>query len=162
MAGVYKIEGLDDCIRCMDHAPQNVLKMTQKAMKEAGRHTARVIRGKTPGRWRRLVGSKVTKGQISGDIYALVGYFNKAQKKGSNAEIPDWFKAYWKNYGTLTRRDQSHHFVNGIKAKVRGRRNNLGQPANNFFEQAIQGWAGEFLGTFQQSMKQQEDTLYDR
>ena len=44
MAKVFKIEGLDDCIKCMDEAPQNVMKMTKTAMKEAGRATARVIR----------------------------------------------------------------------------------------------------------------------
>ena len=162
MAKVFKIEGLDDCIRCMDAAPGNVMKMTRNAMKEGGKSTARMIRQRTPARWRRLVGYKVTKGQLSGDTYALVGYFNKGKAKGSNAEIPDWFKAYWKNYGTLARRDASHHFVSPVKAHVRGRRNNIGQPANLFFEQAIGGWDQKFLGAFQDSMKKQESTLYDR
>jgi hypothetical protein len=162
MAKVFKIEGLDDCIRCMDQAPQNVLKMTKAAMKEAGRATARVIRSRTPGRFRRLVGSKVTKGQVSGATYALVGYFSKGQKKSSDHEVSDWFKAYWKNYGTLARRDASHHFAYSVKPKVRGRRNNVGQPAELFFEQAIEGWDSRFLNTFRNSMKNQEDKLYDR
>lgn len=162
MAKVYKIEGLDDCIKCMDQAPENVMKMTKAAMKEAGRQTARLIRSATPARWKRLVGSKVTKGQLTGDTYALVGYFNKGKKKGSNAGIPDWFKAYWKNYGTLTKRDQSHRFEYGVKAHSNGRRNNVGQPAENFFEAAIGGWDSKFFDEFQKSMVKQENKLYDR
>jgi hypothetical protein len=162
MAKVFKIDGLDDCIKCMDQAPANVLNMTKTAMKDAGKATARIIRSGTPGRFRPLVGYKVTKGQISGNMYALVGYFNKGKKKTSQSEISDWFKAYWKNYGTLARRDASHHFANGVKPANRRRRNNLGQPAVNFFEGAIQGWDTKFLETFRSSMASQEDKLYDR
>ncbi len=163
MAKVFKIEGLDDCIKCIDRAPQNVLKMTKKAMREAGKQTARVIRQRTPGQFRRLVGYKVTKGQISGNTYALVGYFNKGKKKNSNDEIPDWFKAYWKNYGTLARRDASHHFVTPVKrGRVPGRRNRIGQHAEHFFEAAIDGWDTQFLKAFQESMKAQENTIYEK
>lgn len=162
MAKVYKIEGLDDCIKCMDAAPANVMKMARTAMKDASKVTARDIRSRTPGRWRRLVAYKVTKGQFSGDTYALVGYFNKGAKKNSNTEIPDWFKAYWKNYGTLARRDRNHHFVNPVKRGTKRRRNNVGQRAENFFENAIGGWDTRFLNAFRESMKQQENKLYDR
>lgn len=161
MAKVYKIEGLDDCIRAMDRAPENVVKITRISMREASKQTARMIRQRTPGRFRRLVGYKVTKGQLTGDTYALVGYFNKGKKKSSDREIPDWFKAYWKNYGTLSRRDASHQFVYGVKPHAK-RRNNVGQPAENFFEQAIDGWDNKFLSAFRDKMKQQEDKLYDR
>ncbi len=160
MARVYKIEGLDDCIKCLDRAPANVVKMTRTAMREAGKQTARLIRQRTPGRFRRLVGYKVSKGQLSGNTYALVGYFNKSGKKASNRDIPDWFKAYWKNYGTLARRDASHHFVTPVKkGRVPGRRNQMGQPAVNFFEAAIGGWENQFLNAFQNSMKAQENKL---
>ncbi len=162
MAKVFKIEGLDDCIKCMDSAPANVVKMTRTAMKAAGKSTAALIRQRTPGPFRKLVGYRVTKGQLSGNTYALVGYFNKGAKKNSNSEISVWFKAYWKNYGTLARRDASHNFVTPVKARVRTRRNNVGQPAELFFESAIPGWDRRFLDTFQESMKKQEQTLYDR
>lgn len=162
MARVFKIEGLDDCIRCMEHAPENVMKMTRSAMKDAGRTTAKFIRGRTPSRFRRLVGYKVAKGQLSGNTYALVGYFSKGKKKNSNSEIPDWFKAYWKNYGTLAKRDRSHNFSYPVKNNVMRRRNNIGQPAENFFETAISGWERQFLDEFRNSMKKQENKLYDR
>ena len=55
------IEGLDDCIKCLDRAPDNLLKMSRKAMREAAKPTARVIRQQTPKRFRKLVRYKVVK-----------------------------------------------------------------------------------------------------
>lgn len=162
MAKVFKIQGLDDCLKCMDTAPRNVLKITRNALRDAGRTTARQIRIKTPGRWRRLVSSKVVKGMATTNLYALVGYFNRGQKKSVDSQASDWFKAYWANYGTLTRRDPSHHFANAVKPRVRGRRNNVGQAAENFFEHAIEGWDRTFFDSFSASMKRQESTLYER
>lgn len=162
MAKIGTIEGLNDCLKCLDAAPENVVKMTKNAMREGGKAASRVIRAKTPARWRRLVGYKVTKGQLSGNTYALVGYFNKGKSKGTAGAIDDWFKAYWKNYGTLARRDASHHFSNPVKRNVRGRRNNVGQPATLFFEQSLGGCYERFLSAFRDSMSKQEQTLYDR
>ena len=158
----YKIEGMDDCLRCLDAAPGNVVKMAKTAMREGGKQTARLIRQRTPARWRKLAGYKISKGQLSGDSYALVGYFNKGGKKEERGQIPDWFKAYWQNYGTLTKRDPSHHFENAVKGKVRGRRNSVGQAAQNFFEGAIGGWEDKFMEAFEKKMAEQEDKLYDR
>lgn len=162
MAKIGTIEGLDDCLKCLDTAPENVVKMTKNAMREGGKAASRVIMAKTPARWRRLVGYKVSKGQLSGNTYALVGYFNKGKSKGTAGAIDDWFKAYWKNYGTLARRDASHHFSYPVKRHVRGRRNNVGQPANLFFEQSLGGCYERFLSAFRDSMSKQEQTLYDR
>ncbi len=162
MAEVAYIEGLDDCLRCLDQAPENVVKMTKQALREAGKKTSRQIRQKTPQRFRRLVKYKVFKGRTSRDMNMLVGLFNKGQSKNGNSEIPDWFKAYWMNYGTLMRRDPGHHFEQSVKRNVRNRRNNVGQPAEKFFESAKAGWEGTFMESFRQSMKDQEDKLYDR
>ena len=162
MAEVAYIEGLDDCLRCLNQSPENVLKMTKQALREAGKKTARQIRQKTPQRFRRLVKYKVFKGQVSQDLSALVGLFNKQQKANGSSGVQDWFKAYWKNYGTLARRDPDHHFEQAVKRNVRNRRNNVGQPAEKFFEAASAGWEGPFMDTFSQSMKDQEDKLYDR
>lgn len=161
MATVTHIEGLDDCLRFCDKLSENALKMTATAMREASKKTARQIRQKTPQRFRRLVKYKVFKGQVTGNTNALIGLFNKRQKKNASKEIPDWFKAYWKNYGTLKHRDPSHKFDEPIKKNAR-RRNNEGQPAENFFEGAVAGWEGPFIEAFNRSMKEQENKLYDR
>ena len=162
MAQLVHIEGLDDCLRCMDAAPANAVKMTATALREASKKSARQIRQKTPQRFRRLVKYKVFKGQVTNDQNALVGLFNKKQAKNGSSEVPDWFKAYWKNYGTLLRRDPEHTFEKAIKKRVPRRRNNVGQPHENFFEAAIAGWDGPFMEAFEQSMADQQEKLYDR
>ena len=151
MAQLIHIDGLDDCLRCMDAAPANALKMTSTALREASKKSARTIRQKTPQRFRRLVKYKVFKGQITNNQNALVGLFNKKQTTNGSSEVADWFKAYWKNYGTLTKRDQQHTFDTPVKRRVPRRRNNVGQPHENFFEAAIAGWEGPFM-----------EKLYDR
>ena len=100
------------------------------------------------------------KGSVSGDWSALVGAFNKA-KSGTN-EPDDWFKAYWKNYGTLTHRDKSHKFDYPVKHLNRKRRNEVGQPHENFYDGAIGPAQDAFLRSFQDSVKAQEDKLKER
>lgn len=162
MAQVVHIEGLDDCFRCLDAAPGNAVKMTQTALREASRKAARTIRQKIPQRFRRLVKYKVFKGQVTQNTNALVGLFNKKQTKNGSNEVPDWYKAYWRNYGTLTKRDQQHTFDTPVKRHVARRRNDIGQAAEKFFEAAIAGWDGPFMEAFEQSMAEQQEKLYDR
>lgn len=162
MPSAIRIEGLDDCLRCLDKAPENVVKMVNTALRTASRKTARGIRAKMPFTFGRLVRYKVFKGQITGDTNALVGLFNKGKRNGDDSSyIPDWFKAYWMNYGTLKHRDQDHHFLYPIRGN-RKRRNNEGQLPQKFFEAAVAGWEGPFFENFAQSMKEQENKLYDR
>ena len=158
------IEGLDDCVKCLDRAPENLLKMSRKAMREAAKPVARVIRQQTPKRYRKLVRYKVVK-MYSGNTNVLIGLFNGHQREGhQNTKTPvdDWFKAYWANYGTLTHRDSSHQFEYPVKKKTRYRRNDVGQPAQLFFEAAISSYEDTFIEAFQASLKDQEETLYDR
>lgn len=162
MAQVIRIEGLDDCIRCLDKAPENALKMTQTALREASKKTARTIRQRVPQRFRRLVKYKVFRGQVTHNTNALVGLFNKKQTKNGSGQVEDWFKGYWKNYGTLTRRDPRHDFDSPVKRHTARRRNDVGQPAENFFEAATSGWEGPFMEAFEQSMTEQQEKLYDR
>ena len=158
MPSVY-IEGLDDCLRCLEKAPQNVLDIAKSAMRDASKATAKQLRQKTPKRWRRLIRYKVFTGQVSRDLNALVGAFNPKHKQTG---VSDWFKAYWKNYGTLKHRDPQHHFQSPVKRGTARRRNNEGQFPENFWEQVIPGWEKVFFQEFQESMKRQQAKLYDR
>lgn len=36
------------------------------------------------------------------------------------AEMPAWYKAYWRNFGTLSRRDPGHEFVKGRRTTSSG------------------------------------------
>ena len=100
------------------------------------------------------------------DFYqALVGAFNRV--KSGTDEPDDWFKAYWKNYGTLTHRDPGHKFDYPIKpdnwAAAKRRRNRVGQKHENFYDGAVNGPAqNAFLRAFQDYIKQQEDKLKER
>ena len=160
MATQTYITGLDDALKCFDKAPENLLKVVRQAMKDGGRQAAKVIRQAMPRRFKRLVSSKVVKGAVSGDYSALIGAFNRA--KSGNNEPDDWFKAYWKNYGTLTRRDRSHTFDYPIKHLNHKRRNEVGQHAEKFYDGAVAPAQDAFVRTFQDSVKNQEDKLKQR
>ena len=154
------ITGLDDCLKCFDRAPSNLLKVVKQALRDGGKQAAKEIRKAMPRRFKRLVACKVVKGTLSGDWSALVGAFNKV--KSGTDEPDDWFKAYWKNYGTLTHRDRSHKFDYPIKKLNHKRRNEIGQQHENFYDGAIGPAQDAFLRAFQDSVKAQEDKLKER
>lgn len=154
------ITGLDDALKCFDRAPDNLLKVVRQAMKDGGKQAAKEIRKVMPRRFKRLVSNKVVKGALSGDYQALVGAFNRV--KSGTDEPDDWFKAYWKNYGTLTHRDQGHKFDYPIKKLGRKRRNEVGQKAEKFYDRAVQPAEDAFLRAFEDSVKRQEDKLKER
>ena len=49
-----KIEGLDDCLRCMDAAPGNVKKITKTALRDAAKVTRKQIKMAVPKRFLRM------------------------------------------------------------------------------------------------------------
>lgn len=160
MATQTYITGLDDCLKCFDQAPKNLLKVVKTAMKDGGKQAAKEFRKVMPRRFKRLITNKVVKGSVSGDYSALIGAFNRV--KSGTEEPDDWFKAYWKNYGTLTHRDKSHKFDYPIKHLNRKRRNEVGQQHENFYDGAIGPAQDAFLRAFQDSVKRQEDKLKER
>ena len=154
------ITGLDDALKCFDRAPSNLLKVVKQALRDGGKQAAKEIRKAMPRRFKRLVACKVVKGSVSGDWSALVGAFNKAK---SGTDLPDdWFNAYLKNYGTLPHRYKSHNFDYPVKHLNRKRRNEVGQPHENFYDGAIGPAQDAFLRSFQDSVKAQEDKLKER
>ena len=164
MATQTYITGLDDCLKCFDQAPKNLLKVVKKALKDGGKQAAKELRKAMPRRFKRLVSNKVVKGAESGDYSALIGAFNRV--KSGTDEPDDWFKAYWKNYGTLTKRDPHHKFDYPIKpdtwAAAKRRRNRVGQRHENFYDGAVAPAQQAFIRAFQDSLKAQEDKLKER
>lgn len=163
------ISGLDDCIRLFDHAPENVMQVSRAALRDASRKTSRIVRGRIPKRWQQLVRHKVSK-TYKGNLNAVFGLFNSHVAQGhqnpQGSPVPDWFKAYWLNYGTLSRRDPNHQFQQPVKhrktAAAGRRRNREGIEPRKFFEAAVAGWEGPFVEAFQASLKSQERKLYER
>ena len=160
MAQSVHIDGLEDALRCFELAPKNMIKVVKAAMREGGKEAAKEIRKAMPRRFKRLVTHKVKKNRVTGNWDATVGAFNKV--KGSGKERDDWFKAYWKNYGTLSRRDPGHKFDNPIKNLHKKRRNEVGQQAENFYDEAILPAKEAFFRAFSESVKAQEDKLKER
>ena len=134
MATSIRIEGLSDALKSLDKLPANAAKLTEKAMVEAARPVVKKIRAGMPKEFRRLIKSKLVRGEkrVSGNSAVIIGAFKG--KKLSDKEVPQWFKAYWQNYGTLQHRDPGHEFVYPVKKGNRRRRNNTGQPHRNFFD----------------------------
>ena len=154
------ITGLDDALKCFDQAPKNLRNVVKTAMRAGARQAKKEIRNVMPRRFKRLVSYRVKKGLVSKDLNAEVGVFNKV--KGVGKERDDWYKAYWKNYGTLARRDSSHQFNEPIKKLGRKRRNEVGQLHENFYDKAIEPAKSAYLRAFQDSVKAQEDKLKER
>lgn len=161
------VEGIDDCMRMFDRMPDNMLKLEKKAMRKASQAVTKALRKGIPKRFKRLIKYKMHEDR-SRNTYVLIGLYNRKEISGRQPEsgdaVFDWFKAYWANYGTLSRRDPSHNFATKVKAKTPGnkRRQSVGQPAQNFFERAIEGWQDVYLDTLEKEMKKEENILYDR
>lgn len=162
-----RIEGLDDCLSLFDRFPENMLKIEHESMKIAAKAAAAHMRRKIPKRFRRLTKYKVyAKGRTGS--YALVGLYNRHEVSGKQSESGDpafdWFKAYWANYGTLSRRDPSHEFKFKIKPKSSGnrRRQSVGQPPQKFFEAAAEGWKDVYMEAFEREFDRRKDELYNR
>lgn len=163
MAIRARIDGVAEMARVLDSAPAGMAKVVKTAMRSGANAVTRQIRNGVPSEWSELAKAKVGATR-RGSIYAAAGLRNK--KSTSKGEVPKWFKAYWKNYGTLTRRDPSHRFDNPIKpdrySTAKRRRNSVGQRAHNFFEEAINGWEDTFTAAFEKSMKNQEKKIFGR
>ena len=169
MSNGITISGLEDCLKLFDQAPENLVKVSREALRDASKATTRMIRTKMPKRFRRLVRYKVIKNSTKGTIHALLGLFNGHQRQGHQnkaGDVDDWFKAYWLNYGTLSNRDPNHQFREPVKhrktAAAQRRRNSQGLRHRNFFEASIAGWQGVFTDAFSKSLKDHEDKLYKR
>lgn len=157
-----KVEGLDEYLRMFD--ADRILKDEKASMRKAAAAVSKNLRKGLPKRFKRLVKYKLHEDR-DGNSYVLIGMYNRKEVSGTQPNngdpVFDWFKAYWANYGTLSRRDPNHQFKTKIKAKTKGnpRRQSVGQPAQNFFERALAGWQDVYLKTLDQEMKNNEKKL---
>ena len=128
------VEGVDRVTRMFEAFPAEMQKETKRLMRAAVKPWLAKMRSATPfAEWKRL--SNINVKSKKGNTSLLVGFF------GPKDVHFDWMKGYWYNYGTLTRRDPNHRFDNPVKRSVKNRRNELGQPARHFFDDASEGAA---------------------
>ena len=146
---------VDDVLESFDVARRDRNKVKKQAMGDAAKKTATFVKGRTPARWKSL-----TKGTswISGE--GTVGAsFGMTRKKGE-----DWFKAYWLNYGTYSKRDPEHKFRYARKRRTASWGNG-GKPNTtyyHFFENAIPGWERKFSAEFTKALQKRIDKLFKR
>ena len=154
-----RIEGVSDVLRMFDEAPEELTKAVKKALRKACSGEVRNLKRSVPTFSKQLVKSSV-KSLRSGDVSAVFGMFLDSKWQDTSGRVgPEWFHAYWKNYGTLQGRDPSHHFDSSVKhastTAAKRRKNNVGQMYENFYEQAIVGFEERTFSAFKQSMKEQ-------
>lgn len=161
MSVTLEVKGIKDCYRKLDDMPEAALKLIKKSMQEASKPVTRNMRNAIDiPHWRKLVKSKVAVGRTAWEgTQAAVGMFNNGKVTNSvkKADRPDWFKAYWANYGTLSRRDPQHPFKTPIKSKKRHQ--DVGQPKQNFFERGSEGQEQIFVKHFEDYFTSHQDEL---
>ena len=55
MSASMTIEGMADCLRWTEKAPEDMVKLAKKAMREGGKAVTRSMRPKIDARWRKLI-----------------------------------------------------------------------------------------------------------
>lgn len=160
---------MSDCLRWMDAAPKDMIKLAKKAMRSGAKDAVKYAKPRMEPRWRRLLRYAVMGGSHEDDLACMIGLFNGHEISGHQSgkrKIPDWQKAYWLNYGTLLGRDPDHHFKNRIKPTrykaSQRRRNRFGIPYENFFEDAMHGYDTPFFNAFAKKISDNIDECYDR
>ena len=152
-----KVWGMKEALAGIDGSGDRLEKILKKAMTEGGKAAARAMKGKTPKRWVKLVRYKVGKALTEGST-VRIGYYGTRGAKTRTREIPDFFKAYWKNHGTLSRRDPEHKFDYPVKPNV-VRRNDVGQYPEKFFEEAIRGIEEVFVDKVEEVLNANKDNI---
>lgn len=144
-----RIEGLDDVMRMYNDAPDVMIKDARDASRQAAKGVAKELRALMPQKYRKLVSSSV-QNMSDGTLSTWIGLYRRREP-----EL--WYKAYWMNYGTLSKRDPSHQFTRPVRPNHR-RRNNVGQPPRNFYDGPASMVGDRFLEAFRRELS---DKGYD-
>lgn len=90
--------------------PNKINAVTKKALRAAVKGPVKDIKAGLKGSLKKKVKAKFIKdGGKQTILFGVLG------KKGEGDRDLDWFKIYWKNYGTLTKRYSGHKFENPRK-----------------------------------------------
>ena len=132
-----KVVGVDDTIREIEGIDKRMKSVIRKSMRQAAKPWMAKAEVSLPvPSWSATLKSRIHLWTYKGRIYMWAG-FPKAGRN-VNGEVPDFYKAYWMNYGTLRGRDPMHRFTRNIRSNTK-RKNNKGQEYTRFFERAMMG-----------------------
>lgn len=158
------IQGYDEVLKSFELAPENVVKVTRKALREASAACRKTMKSRLPRTWAKMCRYSVKRARDK--AHGATGYNAQIRLTGKGSEDPkfQWYKAYWNNYGTLEGRDASHNFSTPVRSAEsvvsKRRRGQSGIKHKNFFESSIVGWETQFFGTFEQSILKQKEQLF--
>lgn len=127
-------------------------KPVQAAFRKAARPFVQALKASAPratGETAKGIGIKNGKGPS-----ITVGF------RTGSGYMPAWFKAYWKNYGTLANRSTSHTFKNKRKPKTAGRRGGI--IPTHFVEKSWDATKGQIEQTIQTELKTQTEKFLQK
>lgn len=163
-----KIEGTYELTQFLRRYPMECNKIIKRALTSSMRPvTAAIRRGVPEGRerWKKLVKAKAAQSRTTGRLYVTAGFRDNfkrevekvAKKTGRTYGIREWTKAYFMNYGTLTRRNPNHRFE--YPPRGRHSKNKQGQPAVGFYEKSVEGLETKVRETFVRTIDRQHEKL---
>lgn len=150
-----KIEGVDNALKVLEAYPINAHKVIDKAIRKAGTQAVKEVRSAVPHKdWRKMAKGRL-KSYKEGGSYFKFGLYG--DKSSADGKITNWFKAYWKNHGTLARRDPNHHFDykrKRVSANWKG-----GIRPSNFFEPSAERALKIFADKFEQELNKRANEI---
>ena len=138
------IEGAELALKEFEEFPIKADKVVKDAMREASRVVVKDMKAKIADK----SAKKMNKSKIADGAELTFANVGILRPKGNR--MP-WNYVYWRNYGTLQRRDLQHKFTykrKAISAKWKG-----GIKPRNFFDKALAGEDDVWKKKFEESLK---------
>ena len=134
------VEGVREVLELLYDYPKEIDKIAKSALRKAIAPLVRDVKKANP-----VKGVKISiKPLRSFNPGLKYGYFGQVGDS-NRLEVSPWFKAYWKNYGTMSRRYSGHKFLTGVRGRGRGK----GVRPRLFFENAVEGKENEVYDRFE-------------
>lgn len=149
-----RLEGIEECLQTLEAYPSKVNSVVKKALKSAVTPTLNEMKAFAHPKFRKIVKYKLMKGSNPAIKF---GFFGTKGETSEGENVPTWFKAYWKNYGTLDSRFKGHTFERARKTKTKDWTGGV-RPVL-FFERSVVGKETAIYQRFQQNLEQEVTKL---
>lgn len=166
-ANTTRVEGVEELTQALNKLVMGEAdKAVKQAMTDGAKAAAKTLKAGMPKKmFKQLVRYKFKQGKKL--KFVNIGLSDKrktlpqlgyANTKGNNKYV--WSIAYWLNYGTLNRRDNSHSFSQAIKNKsINSRR---GVRPQRFYEATEEGMTQTYKAAFASALEQRTKNIYKK
>lgn len=148
------LSGVDEALSTLEQYPNKINSVVKKALKASVNPTIESMKSYAHPKFRKIVKYKLMRGR---NPLIKFGFFGKKGEFPNGKNVPTWFKAYWKNYGTLDYRFSGHSFERkrkALTAKWTG-----GVKPVLFFERSVAGHEEEIFNRFKESILQEVEKI---